>query len=166
MYRGSHPQWVLALQQATCSPPRPSRLSITAGSSNHRARQPVAPPRRIIEVSLVSRRSSGARSVVRPAEGLSTPATDHVLRERAGVRGPVFVDYGAEEPGDGAEAGRLFLHRQHLPGEMRVEMPQSAHHSHLRFLQALAGTKHVASAVCPHHHHHRRHHNKLLPFGA
>ena len=55
---------------------------------------------------------------------------------------PLFVDYGVNEPGKcvRAEAGRLFLHCQHLPSEMRLEMPQSAHHSHLRVLQALAGT--------------------------
>lgn len=52
------------------------------------------------------------------------------------MRDPVFVDYGVDERGECVreEAGRLFLHWQHLPSEMRLEMPQSAHHSHLCFL--------------------------------
>lgn len=55
---------------------------------------------------------------------------------------PVFVDYSGDESGkcECEEAGRLFLHRQHLPSEMRVEMPQPAHHSHLCLFQALPGT--------------------------
>lgn len=63
------------------------------------------------------------------------------------MRDRVLVDYGAAaEPRERVrqEAGRLFLHRQYLPSEMRVEMPQSAHHSHLRFLQALSGTSRAA----------------------
>ncbi|KAI9530279.1 hypothetical protein NQZ68_004296 [Dissostichus eleginoides] len=51
----------------------------------------------------------------------------------------MFVDYSVNEPGKCVckEAGRLFLHWQYLPSKMRLEMPQSAHHSHLRFFQAL-----------------------------
>lgn len=63
------------------------------------------------------------------------------------MRDRVLVDYGAAaEPRERVrqETGRLFLHRQYLPSEMRVEMPQSAHHSHLRFLQALSGTSRAA----------------------
>lgn len=58
------------------------------------------------------------------------------------MRDSVFVDYGVSEPGKrvSEEAGRLFLHHQHLPSKMRLEMPQSAHHSHLCFFQALPGT--------------------------
>lgn len=76
-------------------------------------------------------------------EGLNTQPRDHVFREPERVCDPVFVDYCVNEPGKcvGEEAaGRLFLHCQHLPSKMRVEMPQPAHHSHLRFLQALPGT--------------------------
>lgn len=72
---------------------------------------------------------------------------NHVYQERERVRDRVLVDYGAAaEPRERVrqEAGRLFLHRQYLPSEMRVEMPQSAHHSHLRFLQALSGTSRAA----------------------
>lgn len=64
------------------------------------------------------------------------------------MRDRVLVDYGAAaEPRERVrqEAGRLFLHRQYLPSEMRVEMPQSAHHSHLRLLQALSGTSRAAT---------------------
>lgn len=63
------------------------------------------------------------------------------------MRDAVFVDYGAAEPRVRVrqEAGRLFLHCQHLPSEMRLEMPQSAHHSHLCLLQALTGTRRVAA---------------------
>ncbi len=103
--------------------------------------QPVTPPRRIIEVSLVSP-AEPARSVVRSAEGLNTQRRDHVFQEPERVCDPVFVDYGVNEPGKCVreEAGRLFLHCQYLPSKMRLEMPQPAHHSHLRFLQALSGT--------------------------
>lgn len=50
---------------------RSSCLSVTTWSSNHGAREPVAPPRCIIEVSLVSP-VEAARSIVRSAEGLNT----------------------------------------------------------------------------------------------
>lgn len=72
---------------------------------------------------------------------------DHVFQEPERVRDAVFVDYGAAEPRVRVrqEAGRLFLHCQHLPSEMRLEMPQSAHHSHLCLLQALTGTRRVAA---------------------
>lgn len=64
---------------------------------------------------------------------------DHVLRERVER---VFVDYGVNERGERVreEAGRLFLHRQYLPSAMRFEMPEPAHHSHLRLLQTFSGT--------------------------
>lgn len=76
-------------------------------------------------------------------EGLKTQRREHVFQECERVCDPVLVDYGANEPGKcvRSEAGRLFLHCQHLPSKMRVEMPQSAHHSHLRFLQALSGKR-------------------------
>lgn len=47
---------------------RSSRLSLTGASSNHGARERVAPPRCIIEVSLVSP-AEPARSIVRSAVG-------------------------------------------------------------------------------------------------
>lgn len=40
-----------------------------------------------------------------------------------------------------AAAGGLLLHGQRLPGEVRVPVPQSAHHPHLRVLQTLAGER-------------------------
>lgn len=69
------------------------------------------------------------------------------------MRERVLVDYGAaDEPRERVrqEAGRLFLHLQYLPSEMRVAMPQSAHHSHLRLLQALSGTSRApaGAATC------------------
>lgn len=66
---------------------------------------------------------------------------DNVFQEPERVCDPVFVDYGANEPGECVceEAGRLFLHCQHLSSKMRLEMPQSAHHSHLCIFQALPG---------------------------
>lgn len=73
---------------------------------------------------------------------------NHVYQERERVRDRVLVDYGAAaaEPRERVrqEAGRLFLHCQYLPSEMRVEVPQSAHHAHLRVLQALPGTSRAA----------------------
>lgn len=116
-----------------CCAPRacqsPRRRPITGPAAR------LAPPRSIIEVSLVSP-SEHARSTVRSVVGSQRRARDHVLREAERVRGPVLVDYGAAEPGKRVreEAGRLFLHRQHLPSAMRVEVPQPAHHSHLRLL--------------------------------
>lgn len=80
-------------------------------------------------------------------EGLkATTAGDHVFQEPDRVRDPVFVDYSVDERRRERvreEAGRVFLHQQRLPSEMRFEVPQSAHHSHLRLFQALSGTKHA-----------------------
>lgn len=101
----------------------------------------MAPPQCIIEVSLVSPAES-SRSVIRISEGYNRGAWDHVFQERERVRGAVLVDYGVNERGECVreETGRLFLHYQYLPSAMRVEMPQSTHHSHLRVLQTLSGT--------------------------
>lgn len=110
----------------------------------------MAPPSRIIEVSLVSS-AEPASSAVRSVEGLKTQQRDDVSQKPEAVREPVFVDYGADEPGKCVreEAGRLFLHCQHLPREVRLAVPQPAHHAHLCVLQALPGTAELGNHNTP-----------------
>lgn len=101
-------------------------------------------------MSGINRAASQAQSGAGRQTGRHAAGENHVYQERERVRDRVLVDYGADaaaaKPRERVrqEAGRLFLHRQYLPSEMRVEVPQSAHHAHLRVLQALPGTRRAA----------------------
>lgn len=94
----------------------------------------------IIEVSLDSPAESSPtfRFIIYRGKA---PQSENVFAQKC-LAHPDSVDYGLPDCREfrGEEAGRLLLHRQHLSGEMRISMPESAHHPHICLFQALSGT--------------------------